>query len=58
MAQSILENHVFTAINVDQFEDTVEKSLLATRALWVYKRFGKFDFQKEEHLLAATQRIF
>lgn len=31
---------------------------MAARALWVYRRFGKFDFQKEEHLLAATQRIF
>lgn len=57
MVQSILENHVFTAINVepDQYSDNqLEKSLLASRALWVYNRYGKFDFKKEDHLLAAT----
>ena len=58
MVQAILENHVFSAINVDQFEDTVDKSLLAARALWVYRKFARFDFNKEDHLLAATERVF
>ena len=31
---------------------------MVSRALWVYKKFAKFDFQKEVHLLAATERIF
>ena len=58
MVQEILENHVFNVINVEQFDESMEKSLLSARALWVYKRYAKFNFQKEEHLLAATQRVF
>lgn len=60
MVQAILENHVFTAINVEacNYEDSVEKSLLAARALWVYRKFSRFEFQKKEHLLAATERVF
>jgi hypothetical protein len=49
---------VFTAINVDHFENDVQKDLLAARALWVYKKFAKFDFQNKDHLMAATERIF
>jgi hypothetical protein len=58
MVQSILENYVFSAINEDKHEENVEKSLLAARALWVYRKFGRFDFQNKEHLLAAAERVF
>lgn len=58
MVQAILENHVFKAINYDQYDTSTDKCILAARALWVYRRYGKFDFQNKEHLLAATQRVF
>ena len=32
--------------------------MLAARALWVYRKFARFDFNKEDHLLAATERVF
>lgn len=46
MVSTILENHVFNVINVnvDEYDESMEKSLLSARALWVYRQYGKFDF--------------
>lgn len=60
MVQSILENHVFNVINTEQEQYTtdIDKAILAARALWVYRKYARFEFAKEGHLLSAAERVF
>ena len=50
LIQAILENYVFPGLDS-------ANPLLQARACWVYGRYGRFEFQNQDHLLAAIEKI-
>jgi hypothetical protein len=50
LVQSILENFIYPALDS-------QNPLIQQRACWVYGKYGRFEFQNQDHLTAALQKI-